>query len=171
MSKSISDQMHPAIGLGICGAVTGVVSWLISHFDIDPLMHILGVIFGAVVAYYLYRMVALSASKMVLVIVFFGASWQLAYRFAVEISGSIDNMLIVGALAGALGAAILALCFALLFMRFRAVVPILRTILVGAVAGSLLNVNSSLAMAALFIIWQAGVGASLGYDREVFDAA
>lgn len=150
---------NPIILFALCGGATGVLNALIMQYDIGGLRHFFGVFFGLSVALALVRLGEITPVKSLVVVGSFALSWVLAYQFAIQLSGQIDQMTLVGFIAGALGAAIVALGFAVLFPPARRPGAILRCVALGAAAGMLLAVDTPFA---LFIIWQSAIAASLG---------
>lgn len=169
MASTTPSRIHPTIALGSCGAGTGVINWLIYVSDSEFASEFLGLIFGFVVAVCLYYLYRLTAARMVVVFLLFGLSWQMAIRFAFETYDYFNNMMVVGIFSGAIGAFVLAAGFAALYPQFRRPSHIMRTITIGAVAGMILGVKPDFGAIALFVVWQASVAASLGYERAVFE--
>jgi len=163
LERSGFRQLHPSIQLGLCGAGSGIVSWLVHFFDIDPVAHLLGAVFGLAVAICLMRFHNLPAMRAAIVVVAFGLSWQAAFRFAQHLAQNFDSIALIGAIAGAVGAGILAVGCAVVMPQFRSVRPVVQLVLVGTIAGALLDLKSDLAMFALFFVWQSAVGASVGH--------
>jgi len=169
MPNEPKSHIHPAFLLGASGAVTGLFSWLVLVYDLETTSYFLGVVFGAAVAASLWFLYRLSLGRALFMVAMFGASWQIAYRFAGNFIAAHDMAYVGGALAGALGSGILVICFALLFRGFRRLKPIVRTLVIGALAGTILGgLDNDLAMFALFIVWQTAVGTSLGLERDAF---
>jgi hypothetical protein len=154
------DLRNPMILLGLCGAVTGVLNAILMALDVDETSRLFGVFFGLAIVAALRFLGPLPVWRGLVVLVAFGASWELAVQAAIQIDGWIEPLALVGVVAGALGAAIVALGFAVLFAGARAPFAFLRTVLIGAAAGALLQVDSPFV---LLVIWQTAVAASLGH--------
>ncbi len=169
MTESAGNRIHPAIVFGLCGAATGVFSWLTTFYDIELFSYALGAVFGAAIAASIRYLFGISNAGMLIIIAMFGISWQTAHRFSIHFYQGQESMVLIGASAGAIGASILAICFAMLFRNYRSMRRVLGTILVGALLGTILNTESNYSMFALFVLWQSGVAVSLGYDRQVFE--
>lgn len=156
MKVSLED---PGFALALAGGATGVLNAALMLADIEPASRFLGAIFGLAVVAALWRLGHRSPGRAVLILLAFYASWELAVQFAVRLSSSIEQVFLLGFVAGALGAAIVAAGFAVSFAGARRAGAFLRTVAIGAVAGMLLQVDNPFF---LMVVWQTLVGASLG---------
>lgn len=167
-------NIHPAIALGLCGLLTAFVNYLVLISDTEFLTNWLGVIFGLVIAGYLTFAKDLSIGRAAVIVIGFGLSWLAAFWGAFYLMSEVDilynNISATGVIAGAIGAALVVAGFCVAYRSFLRPMPILRTIGIGAVAGALLVLIEDIPLI-LFVVWQGLVGASLGWDKAVFETA
>ena len=153
------DAVKPnaTIRLAYAGAGTGVLSWLLWSAENITAQHVLGLVFGLVVAYVVNPGTTLRPAAWI--IGSFSLSWIAAYRGAMELADVIDNAIVVGVIAGAAGALIVALGTARAYPMPRGARSVAAVTATGAVFGALL---ASPHPAILFISWQTAVGFALG---------
>jgi hypothetical protein len=156
-AKSVLD--NPVVLLALCGAVSGVLNANLMLFDIEVTKNLFGAFFGFCVAAALIYLKLANLKQSAIVFVAFSVSWVVAFQSAIKWSDNFEELYQVGFPAGALGAGIVALGFALVFPAARKPSVILRTIAIGAIAGLLLGLDSPYF---LFVIWQTLVAVSLG---------
>lgn len=168
---------NPAIALGLCGFVSAIANILITMANIEILIYAFGVAFGAILAGYLVVAKNLSWPRAGAIVITFGVSWIAAFYFALVLYDSLNDVTggiaILSMLAGGLGAIIVAIGFSVAYPKYRSLKHVAITVIVGALAGLALMVDLAKAdsefMEFVWIIWQTTVGASLGWDRKVFE--
>lgn len=160
MTETTRDRREFVVRFAAAGFVTGVASALAVTLDgLDGLSDWLGAVFGAAFAFVLMAERLADTWRSLAAVAVFQASWWIAVQVGVGLGDSYDELWIVGAFCGLIGAAILVAGFALLYPSCRRVADGLRTLVVGTAAGMLLGYDSPWP---LFLVWQTAVAASLG---------
>ena len=123
--------------------------------------NVIGVVFGIVVGFYLYRLGLATAAKAVAFLVASEVSWLAAHYFAADVAYDYArkvcesewcSFMLAGIPAGVLGAGLLVMAIWFLFPFFRQPRLAIATVAVGGLTGALLGTGS---VFILFPIWQA----------------
>ncbi len=161
-----------AISMMFAGVVAAIPNQIIWMRGQEVLIDFLGVIYGVAIAAVLVILLAQPIWKMLVLVVAAGLSWVAALYTALFLidtaAESIVFAVATGCAAGAIGAGILAIAFALIYPRFARLQAIWRTVGIGAIAGLLLLPSIQTPLF-LFMLFQGSVSFSLGMDRRVFD--
>lgn len=168
---------NPAIALGLCGFVGALANMAIFLTNADALVYAHGLLFGGILAGYLVVAKNLHWFRALILTVLFGASWYAAFIFAIFLSDylgdGVGGYSVIGMLSGGLGAIIVVIAFSVAYPKFISIRSIAITVAVGVVAGLLLvyelEYSASGNMTLLWVVWQTSVGASLGWNRKVFE--
>ena len=180
MAESL-DFKRPIWILLALGVVSGALEVVYGYFDLPALRVKIGdsettlapgVIYGVFLGAGLSWLTGLRGPRfvlsMALVALLVTLAWYVPTRLATEIHRELtENMIVIGFLMGALGAAMVAGSTALLFDFLRRWRPALIVVAIGAVAGMLLGLeeigDETWAFGLfLFPIWQGAVSAALG---------
>ncbi len=153
----------------------GLMSGLLTNFPPAAAEHVTafdvpihpGVLFGLVIAFGIFRWGGASWWAALLALLFTAVAWIVAMRGFLAVTGDATRSIYLGALvAGAIGAAGTMLGGAIALPSLRRLPDWLLTIGVGAVAGLLVVRSAQMPddnLLPLFLVWQAGVAACIGY--------
>jgi hypothetical protein len=172
-----------AITLGVLGVVSGLLTNFISWdlLSIGGTSLLPGVLFALVVVYGVYAWVAKNVAQLVIVFVLTVLAWVAAWNTAILIfefldrpnpgRPSISTLVLTGLIAGFVGALITTIAVSVPSKAFREIRNWGRVLLFGAIAGLLVVLSDSgldekIAMLPLFVVWQAGVAALIGYGFD-----
>lgn len=160
---------------GIILAVCGVISGLLSAYVTVPGTELFGVpmlpavFFGVVAALGIYSWEARHPIPMLIVFVGVVIAWWCAFRLAVSLYDEKTKtaLIWIGAVSGFVGALITAASLWIASEDFRKVSNLVGAAVYGALAGMLLYFMESggpvHGLSPLFVVWQAGVAAIIGY--------
>lgn len=134
--------------------------------SISPLTVVPGLAFGVIVGQALRREGLVPGERYAIYIVAAGLSYFFTVQFTLNVLvNQLDNIVLVGVIAGAFGATLLALASATLIENFRRPRPLIAMILSGAVLGAALffaiGGDHFFGWFLLFAPWQAGYAAAM----------
>lgn len=162
----------PDLWLAGLGALSGLLSSIapdaVEHIKVLGVPVYPGPLFGLVIAFGVYRWGKASWWAAVLALVVTVAAWIAAMRGFYTVTGNAtSNIYLGGVVAGAIGAAGTMLGGAITVPAMRRLPHWLLTIGIGALAGLLVGPEMQLPddknFLLLFMVWQAGVAACIGY--------
>lgn len=170
-TRKYQTQKEAGIILAICGVISGLLSTYVTIPGTElfgvPMMP--AVFFGVVVALGIYSWEARHPIPMLIVFVGVAIAWWCAFRLAVSLYDEKTKtaLIWIGAVSGFVGATLTAVSLWIASEDFRKVSNLVGAAVYGALAGMLLYFMESggpvHGLSSLFVIWQAGVAAIIGY--------
>lgn len=169
--RKYQTQKEAGIILAVCGIISGLLSAYVSIPGIElfevPMLP--AIFFGIVVALGIYSWESHNPIPMVIVIVGVAIAWWAAYWFALTFSdrNSANSLIWVGAVSGAIGAALTSVGLWVASEDFRKTNNVILALVIGALAGMLLRLIDGggplHGTAPLFVVWQAALAGLIGY--------
>lgn len=170
MARKFQTQREAAIILGVCGVISGLLSWYVNApwLELSGTPMLPAIFFGFVAALGIYSWEARHPIPMLIVFVGVLVAWWCAWTLAVNLYDDKNQagLVYIGALSGVAGALITSVGLWIASEDFRQPKNALYALVIGGAAGMLLyflNSNAAHGLAPLFVVWQAGMAALIGY--------